>query len=207
LFCLQLNMSSRSRQTILQGDDDHLKHYTGAGDDGYTRLLGAERVPKYDIRPEAYGTVDEVSASLGVARAMVSAERSREILLGIQRDLYQIMTELAATPEAVVRFRRTTRDDVTRLEDAIDELDAETKLPNEFIVPGDTPAGAALDMSRTITRRCERLVARMIHQGEFDNAQVLRYLNRLSSLLFVLARYEDAVAGVSHVTVAKRDAT
>ena len=184
-----------------------MKHYTRAGDQGYTNLLGAERVPKYAPRPEAYGTVDEVSSALGLARATVSTERSRQILLDIQRHLYQIMTELAATPEAATRFRQTTTDDVGRLERVIDQLGAEIELPNEFIVPGDTAAGATLDVCRTITRRSERIVARLIHRDEFDNAEVLRYLNRLSSLLFVLARYEDAAAGVTQVTLAKGDTT
>ena len=183
-----------------------MKHYTREGDQGYTNLLGADRVPKYAPRPEAYGTVDEVSSALGLARATVATDRSREILLTVQRRLYQIMTELAATPEAAARFRRTTTDDVRRLERTIDQLGAEIELPNEFIIPGDSAAGATLDVSRAIARRSERIIARMIHQDEFDNVQVLRYLNRLSSLLFVLARYEDAVAGVSQVTLAKPEA-
>lgn len=182
-----------------------MKYYTREGDEGYTNLLGAERVAKYAPRPEAYGTVDEVTSALGLARATVATDRIREILLNIQRRLYQIMTELAATPEAAARFCRTTGDDVSLLERTIDELGDEIDIPNEFIVPGDTAAGAALDVSRAITRRSERIVARMIHQGEFDNVQVLHYLNRLSSLLFVLARYEDAVAGVSQVTLAKHE--
>jgi cob(I)alamin adenosyltransferase len=182
-----------------------VKYYTREGDEGYTSLLGAERAAKYAPRPEAYGTVDEVTSALGLARATVATDRSREILLNIQRRLYQIMTELAATPEAAARFRRTTGDDVSLLERTIDELAEEIDLPNEFVIPGDTEAGAALDLSRAITRRSERIVARMIHQDEFDNIQVLHYLNRLSSLLFVLARYEDAIAGVSQVTLAKHE--
>ena len=88
-----------------------MKYYTRTGDDGYTALLGGERVPKYAPRPEAYGTVDEVSSALGLARATVRAERSREILLQVQRHLYQIKTELATTPEAAARFDRTSADD------------------------------------------------------------------------------------------------
>lgn len=182
-----------------------MKFYTATGDEGYTDLLGAERVPKYAPRPTAYGTLDEVSSALGLARATARAECSGEILLGIQRHLYQIMTELAATPEAAARFRQTTADDVARLERMIDELEVDIELPNEFVIPGDTLPGAALDLARAVTRRAERIVARLIHQGEFDNREVLRYLNRLSSLLFVLARYEDAAAGVTNVTLARHD--
>ena len=182
-----------------------MKYYTRTGDDGYTGLLGDERVPKYAPRPEAYGTVDELSSALGLARATVRAERSREILLDVQRHLYRIMTELATTPEAARRFDQTGTKDVARLERLTDELGAELELPQEFVIPGDTLAGAALDLARTVARRAERIVARLMHQQEFDNAEVLRYLNRLSSLLFLLARYEDAVAGVTKVTLAKHN--
>jgi len=130
-------------------------------------------------------------------------QRSRAVLLAIQRHLYHVMTELAASAEVVARFYQTTADDVTNLEQLTDELAAELQLPKEFIVPGDTLPGAALDLARTVTRRAERIVARMVHQGEFDNQQVLRYLNRLSSLLFIMARYEDAASGATSVTLAK----
>jgi cob(I)alamin adenosyltransferase len=184
-----------------------MKYYTRTGDDGYTALLGGERVPKYAPRPEAYGTADELSSALGFARATVRAERSREILLQVQRHLYQIMTELAATPEAAAHFDRTSADDVAKLERVTDELGAELELPKDFVVPGDTLAGAALDLARTIARRTERCVARLTHQDDVSNIEDLRYLNRLSSLLFVLARYEDAVAGVRHVTLAKGESS
>lgn len=180
-----------------------MKYYTREGDDGYTGLLGNARVPKYAPRPEAYGTVDELSAALGLARAVAQTARSREIILEIQRQLYKLMTELAATPEAAVRFERTTRDDVARLEQLTDALGAQVTLPAGFVVPGDTLAGAALDLARTIARRAERVVVRLVHESVFDNAEVVRYLNRLSSLLFVLARYEDAAGGTSAVTLAK----
>ena len=174
-----------------------MKYYTRTGDDGYTKLLGAERVPKYAPRPTAYGTLDELSSTLGLARATVRAARSGEILLDIQRRLYQMMTELAATPDAAARFRRTVSDDVAQLENCIDQLGSDVELPDGFIIPGDTLAGAALDISRA-----ERVVVRLIHQGEFGNIEGLRYLNRLSSLLFILARYEETVAGIQQATPA-----
>lgn len=181
------------------------RYYTRRGDDGYTDLLGDERVPKYAPRPTACGAVDELSSALGLARATGRAERSRKILVGIQQHLYRLMTELAATPEVADRFERTTAGDVAQLERLTDELGAEIELPQEFIVPGDTLTGAALDLARAVARRAERVVARMVHQDEFDNVEALRYLNRLSSLLFVLARYEDAVAGVTKGTLAKHE--
>jgi cob(I)alamin adenosyltransferase len=184
-----------------------VKYYSGTGDEGYTDLLGDERVPKYAPRPEAYGTIDELSSALGLARATVQAGRSREILLHVQRQLYHLMTELAATPQAAARVPRTTADDVAQLERLTDELGAQIQLPKEFILPGDTLAGAALDLARAVARRAERIVTRLVHENEFDNTQVLRYLNRLSALLFVLARYEDAAAGVTHITLAKDSPT
>jgi cob(I)alamin adenosyltransferase len=181
-----------------------MKHYTRTGDDGYTGLLGGGRVPKYAPCPEAYGTLDELTSALGLARATVRAQRSRELLLTIQQRLYHLMTELAATPQAASRFHQTSAADVAELERLSDELGAEIALPQTFIIPGDTLSGAALDLARTIARRAERLVARTVHQEDLKNVEVLRYLNRLSSLLFVLARYEDAVAGVSEVTLVKK---
>lgn len=184
-----------------------MKYYTRTGDDGYTGLLGDERVPKYAPRPHAYGTIDELSSTLGLARATAQTERSREILLAEQRHLYQLMTELAATPKAAGQFGRTDAADVRRVEKLTDEIGTHIELPKEFVVPGDTTAGATLDLARSVARRAERIVARMLHKDEFNNPEVLRYLNRLSSLLFVLARYEDAAAGVSHVTLAKHKQT
>ena len=170
------------------------KYYTRKGDDGYTDLLGARRVPKYAPQPEAYGTVDELSSALGIARATARAQRTREIVLALQKKLCQLMTELAATPEMATRFDPLTSEDVTRLDHLTDEIGAQVTLPKKFITPGDTLSGATLDLARTIARRAERIVARMVHEDMLENAEVLRYLNRLSSLLFVLARYEDAVA-------------
>jgi cob(I)alamin adenosyltransferase len=180
-----------------------VKPYTGTGDDGFTGLLGGKRVPKHDLRPEAYGTVDELSSALGLARSTATSDHSRQILLSVQRRLYHLMTELAATREAAGRFRKTTSEDVTELENLIDGLAAKTEIPTEFIVPGDTVSGSALDLARAVARRAERVVAHLIHAGEFENREVLRYLNRLSSLLFVLARFEDTKAGVGRATLAR----
>ncbi len=180
-----------------------MKYYTRTGDDGYTSLLGDERVPKYAPRPQAYGTLDELSAALGLARATAQSDRTRTIILQVQRQLYRLMTELAATPTAAARFERTAETHVAQLERLTDELGDQVPMPNDFIIPGDSLAGAALDIARTIARRAERLVVRMVHQGELDNPQVMRYLNRLSSLLFVLARYEDSAAGVQAPTLAR----
>jgi cob(I)alamin adenosyltransferase len=177
--------------------------YTRAGDDGYTGLLGEGRVAKYTLQPEAYGTVDEASAAMGVARAAAKSERTRQLLLTAQRDLYHMMAELASTQQTAPLFRKIDAQRVAWLEEQTDALTALVALPNEFVVPGDSLTGAYLDLARTIVRRAERLVVRLIHDGLVENVELMRYLNRLSSLLFVLALYENALAGVSQVTLAK----
>jgi cob(I)alamin adenosyltransferase len=171
------------------------KMYTGQGDDGFTKLLGQERVPKYDLRPEAYGTVDEAQATMGGARAAARRPRTQTSLLEAQRDLYHVMAELAAaTPQAAERVDGLPQGRVEGLERTIDELEAQLPPLRAFVVPGDSAAGAALHLARTVVRRAERQVARLVHQGDVSNAELVRYLNRLSSLLFVLARWEDRLA-------------
>ncbi len=179
-----------------------IKWYTGAGDDGYTGVLGRERVPKYAIRPEAYGTVDEVSAFLGLARAQVTSERVRGLVLSIQRDLYHLMADLATLPEAATRPPWLPVERLAWLEGQTDALGSEIEMPKAFIVPGDSVGGAALEVARTVVRRAERLVARLAHEGELRDDTPLKYLNRLSSLLFVMARAEDRAAGVEQFTLA-----
>jgi len=180
------------------------KLYTARGDDGYTSLLGSGRVPKYDPRPEAYGTLDEATSAMGLARATIHSERNRAVLLQSQRHLYCIMAELASTPETRKTFECLGAEQVTWLEAQTDVITAEITLPREFIVPGDSLPGATLDVARAVVRRAERLVVKLMHDGLATNAQIVRYLNRLSSLLFVMARHEDALAGVSRVTLVRQ---
>ncbi len=179
------------------------KLYTGVGDEGYTSLLGRDRVPKYDIRPEAYGTVDEASSALGVARAMVKDAQTAEIILGVQRDLYAMMADLATLPEATTRPPWLHSQSTDCLEALIARLESTVELPPAFIVSGDSVTGAYLDLARTMIRRAERLVARLQHEGKLRNDEPLRYLNRLSSLLFLLARLEDKAAGAETFTLAR----
>lgn len=179
------------------------KLYTGGGDEGYTGLLGRDRVPKYNVRPEAYGTVDEASAALGVARAAARDARTPGVVLGVQRDLYNLMADLATLPEAATRPPWLHVRSTECLEHLIADMEDEVELPPAFIVAGDSVAGAHLELARTIVRRAERVVVRMLHDGELRNDEPVRYLNRLSSLLFLLARLEDRAAGVSSFTLAK----
>ena len=170
--------------------------YTRTGDEGYTDLLGG-RAAKYAPRPEAIGTLDETSAQIGYARSVAGQERTKLILIDVQRDLYVLMAELAFTAELEQQRYHVTQEHVDRIERETDALSDETPLPPQFILPGDTLSGAALDVARTVVRRAERQVVRLAHDGDFDNSQALAYLNRLSSLLFILARYEDQQAGVT----------
>jgi len=178
--------------------------YTGRGDDGFTDLLGSDRVPKYDPRPEAYGTVDEAQAAMAVARAAAQHPRTQAILLEAQRDLYHVMAELAAaTPEAAARVDGLPEGRVAWLERTVADLDEALPALQVFLVPGDSLASAALHLARTVVRRAERQVTRLVHQGAVANAELVRYLNRLSTLLFVLARWEDRQAGLESPTSAQ----
>jgi cob(I)alamin adenosyltransferase len=170
--------------------------YTRTGDEGYTDLLGG-RVPKYDARPETYGTIDEATSSLGLARALAQSDRTKSLLVDVQRDLYLMMAELAFAPDMQQGKFHITAEHVQRIESATDALEADVPLPPHFILPGDSVAGAALDVARAVVRRAERLAVRLAHDGEVTNEQILAYLNRLSSLLFILGRFEDQQAGVT----------
>jgi cob(I)alamin adenosyltransferase len=177
--------------------------YTGTGDDGMTSLLGDAQVRKYDLRPEAFGTVDEASAALGLARAFSQDEDVRDLLLAVQRDLYHLMSELAATPEAAAQFEIIRQDRVDWLEKKTDEFGSRVDIPREFVVPGDSQAGALLDLARTIVRRAERVAVKLCDQGLCHNTAIVPYLNRLSSLCFVLARLADQTGRSGPVTLAK----
>lgn len=180
-----------------------VKLYTRSGDDGFTGLLGNTRVAKYHPRPEAVGTIDEASAALGAARAFCTVEKAKTVILAAQRDLYHIMAEVSATPENVERFRVIGEEKIEWLERQTDEITAQVEMPKEFIVPGDSQAGALLSVARTVIRRAERKVAELIHMGEVDNLELLRYLNRLSSLCFVLELLENQTSGKPNPTLAK----
>ena len=169
--------------------------YTSKGDDGTTSLLGEGRVAKYHARIEAVGTLDESTAALGLARAQCRDAHSGGILLEAQRDLYKLMAEVAATPENEEKFRFIDAARVTWLERQTDELSKLVEMPKEFILPGDSVAGAALSLARAIIRRAERRVVELFDAEEIRNPDLQRYLNRLSSLCFVLELLENKAAG------------
>jgi cob(I)alamin adenosyltransferase len=169
--------------------DDMAKVTTGTGDTGYTGLLGQQRVPKYDPRPDTFGTIDEATSALGLARAVAQDEQVKAIIYRIQQELYLLMGELATPEENYEQVGlRITIEHVQRLEQVEEALKCEVAIPNKFIIPGDTLDGAALDLARTIIRRAERLAVKLLHDGVIQNNEVVRYLNRLSDLIFILAR-------------------
>jgi cob(I)alamin adenosyltransferase len=171
---------------------------TGTGDAGYTGLLGSERVAKYDPRPDTFGTVDEATSALGLARATTQDPKVKEIIYRIQNELYLLMGELATTPENYEKMGlRMTADHVQWLEQVEESLKQEVEIPNKFIIPGDTLDGAALDLARTIIRRAERMAVKLLHDGVIQNGEVIRYLNRLSDLVFILARYIEVKSSLA----------
>ena len=176
--------------------------YTSKGDDGTTDLLGEGRVAKYHARIEAIGTLDRSTAALGLARAQCADPHSGTILLHAQRDFYQLMAEVAATPENAEQFRFIDPARIAWLEEQTDALSKLVEIPREFILPGDSLAGAALSLARTIIRRAERRVVELFDSGEITNPDLQRYLNRLSSLCFVLELLENQAAG-HNTTLAK----
>lgn len=181
-----------------------MKMYTARGDTGQTDLLG-ERVGKDDPRIDLLGELDETTSSIGLGRAHAQQAATGNALLTVQRDLYQIMAELAFTDTTRPDALRLPEERVAWLEATTDAVSATVTLPREFVVPGDTVPGASLDVARTVARRAERVAVHLDQHGQMPNPQILRYLNRLSSLLFILARAED-IAITGGPTLAKNAA-
>jgi cob(I)alamin adenosyltransferase len=166
--------------------------YTKTGDDGTTGLLYGGRISKSDPAAEAYGSVDETVADLGLARALTEDKELGALLLDLQRGLFVVGADLATNPDQRGKLKPeislVTPEMVARLETLIDEEVARRPLPQEFIVPGAGPASAALDVARSTCRRAERRAVELREAGREVNPEAARYLNRLSDLLFVLAR-------------------
>jgi cob(I)alamin adenosyltransferase len=174
--------------------------YTRAGDKGETGLLSGERIDKDDSRVEAYGTVDELNCSLGIARTHCS-KRISEFIHEIQQLLFYINAELAASSDstegvndAMHDLRKINAKDVKRLEHIADELSDELPLLSNFVVPGGTESASFLHLSRTICRRAERRIITFARERPV-NPELLKFINRLSDLLFVFSRYENIEQG------------
>ncbi len=181
-----------------------MKIYTKTGDKGDTGLFGGGRVAKDDPRVEAYGEVDELNAMVGMARSIESLARIDDVLAPIQRDLFSLGALLATPkPEKVTEQLKKARIDderIAELERAIDAGEDELEPLSAFILPGGTPKSAALQVARTVCRRAERRVIALRHHHVEVSPIVVIYLNRLSDLLFVLARVANRRAGAAEVT-------
>jgi cob(I)alamin adenosyltransferase len=179
-----------------------MRIYTRKGDTGTTGLLfGGDRVSKADIRTDAYGSTDEAVSALGLARASIGAATDRtearlaELILRLQRELFVVGAELATGVDRRDRLTdgvsRVTAEMTAALERQIDELEELVEQPKEFVLPGETMTGAALDLARTTVRRAERRAVALAATGGLPDSEVLAYLNRLADLLFVMARAAD----------------
>ena len=174
-----------------------MKTFNKKGDKGETSLLYGVRVPKCDDKCEVYGTIDEAVSMLGLAKNFCQLE-VKDIVSSLQQDLFVVGAEMA-TPEEhysqlVARGKMVTSEMVQRLEDLIDDFEAKIDMPREFVIPGACVSSAALDVARTIVRRAERRAVVFKQTGKFINEEILKYLNRLADLIFILARYEEKVA-------------
>ena len=175
-----------------------VKIYTRKGDDGTTGLWYGGRVPKTDVRTEAYGSVDEANSALGVARSLCKRDDQADLhdtILTLQRNLFVAGAELATSPEAAERLEggvsRITDEMVESVEAEIDRYMGQVDLPPHFVIPGGTELSAALDVARSAIRRAERRVVELRDSDGLASEAVLRYINRASDLAFALARFAD----------------
>jgi cob(I)alamin adenosyltransferase len=169
---------------------------TKGGDKGETNLLYGGRVPKDDLRTEAYGALDEAISALGLARSLCSNAEIAERILELQRECFTVGAELATAKgerqKLKAHFPTLEAEAVDRLEAEVHRLEQTVGVPTGFVIPGGSPGAAAIDLARTMVRRVERRAVSLDRAGELANREVLRYLNRLSDLLFMMAREEEA---------------
>ena len=174
---------------------------TKTGDAGQTALMYGRRVPKTEPRVEAYGTIDELNAALGLVRATTKAELIQKTVLAVQKELVVLMGELAVGNDDRERYQRdgyqiVTAPMVDRLTAVVDDLEQNHHISfKHWATPGHTLDGAALDLARTICRRAERLVVGLADNAQYVNPETIRYLNRLSDVLWLFARYAEGPEG------------
>ncbi len=173
-----------------------MKIYTKRGDQGETSLFGGKRVLKTDDRIEAYGTVDELNSVLGLALSFNQSEKTQKILHHLQDELFVLGADLATPIGKKEKIDRIGDSHIQSIEDIIDDLDSELEPMRFFIHPGGTSSSSSIHIARTVCRRAERACINCIQTIEIS-PDTIRYLNRLSDLLFVLARYENKQAGIS----------
>ena len=164
--------------------------FSKKGDGGETSLLTGERVSKASLRPETYGTLDEASSALGLAKALTENMTIRQVIEAVQEDLLVLGARLASEKGSEGKHR-IGPEQASRLEMWIEDLQNQVELPRQFVLPGENAVGAAVDLARTTVRRAERRAVSMREAGLLDDPEVHAYLNRLGDCLFVLARYAD----------------
>lgn len=181
---------------------------TKTGDEGETSLMYGRRVPKTHERVDAYGCVDELNSALGLARASASDPSLKEQILAIQKELVTVMGELATAPEDLRRYAKdgfpvTTSSMTARLTSVVDDLESKLGKFKDWSIPGNTADSAALEFARTVCRRAERRVAALPSHSE-GNPEILRFLNRLSDVCWLLARYAERLPNEPPPTGEKR---
>jgi cob(I)alamin adenosyltransferase len=169
---------------------------TGRGDAGETSLPGGIRVAKSDLRVEVYGTIDELISSLGFARAICKNEHICEFTKSIQRELFKVSSAIAVPPESKRPIPEITNEEVNRLTDEVHRIEAMDGILSDWSLPGEDPVSAAFDIGRTVCRRAERNAVRLSVAGTAIQPNVLRYLNRLSDLLWLFGRCIELEQGI-----------
>jgi cob(I)alamin adenosyltransferase len=169
--------------------------FTGKGDTGDTGFLGEGRISKNSLRIDAVGSVDEANAAIGFARSISLGQNTKDILLAIQKQLYFLMSELSASPDVSDRFDRISENEIQWLEEKVAAIESLVDLKREFIIPGENPSSGALSLARAIVRRAERKAIALLEAKEITKEILISYLNRLSSLLFILEVYEASLSG------------
>lgn len=173
-----------------------MKIYTKRGDSGKTSLFGGQRVAKNNLRIEAYGTIDELNSIAGQARSGKPHQKVASVLKTIQNQLFVLGADLATPPDSKTKIDRISAEDVKKTEEFIDELQEELPALKNFILPGGSPSAATIHVARTVCRRAERRCIEL-HSKDEISPEIPQYLNRLSDLLFVLARYQNKKANIS----------
>ena len=172
-----------------------MKIYTKTGDAGETSLFGGQRIPKTNTRIDAYGTVDELNSHIGMALSLGVQEEIQTLLTYLQDELFVLGADLATPPSKKAKIERISSAHITNLENRIDSFETRLEPLKFFVHPGGTPGAASLHVARTVCRRAERNCIRCGYH-ESINPEVIIYLNRLSDLLFILARMENQLAGI-----------
>ncbi len=194
-------MSSIADSTLVQTKASPMKIYTKTGDAGTTGLFGGPRVSKDDARICAYGSVDELNAILGTARSTGLSPKLDQMLDAVQHQLFSIGAELASPDPEQHKLKWDSNPHVAKLEDWIDSMEVALPPLRNFILPGGSPQAAHLHLARTICRRVEREIVRLGHDRRVsDVSHIVIFLNRLSDMLFVMARYANFELGVADTT-------